>query len=163
MLTEAIDEANELYTMKIKSKPLGSINYEWVSGKLTLQEKSSQYLSYDTKTTVLTATFGSFEMVQEKFGENKITITLTDKGGASQEYDISLNLILGVRDVVEGETVVEEVVEIKELDTNPVTARIEDISTLGEVLIRFNTPMKNESVNTTHINSTWLSLYIEPA
>jgi len=66
-----------------------------------MQVKSSEYLSYDAKTTVLTATFGSFELVKAKFGENKMTITLTDLDGASQEYDISLNLELGVREEVE--------------------------------------------------------------
>jgi len=63
---------------------------------------------------------------------------------------------------VEVESVIEEEV-VRDSDENPVTARIEDISSLGDVLLRFNTPMQNETVNTTHINSTVLSLYVKPA
>ena len=56
-----------------------------------------------------------------------------------------------------------KIIVVKESEDNPVTARIEEVSSLGEVLIRFSTPMKNETVNVTHINSTYLSLYIKPA
>jgi len=39
-------------------------------------------------------------------------------------------------------------------DDKIVTAYISEITSLGEATIKFSTPMKNESVNTTHINST---------
>jgi len=61
-----------------------------------LQEKNSSYLSYDPKTTILSANFESFEELQKKLGENSMTISLTDLGGASNEYKISLILELRV-------------------------------------------------------------------
>jgi len=127
-----------------------------------MQEKSSEFLSYDPKKAILTATFGSFELVKEYFGENKITLTLSDKEGASREYEISLFLAEGISD--KKEEIEEEVItEIIESDIDPVTAKIESISSLGEMLLRFNTPMKNETVNTTYINSTVVDIYINPA
>jgi len=44
-----------------------------------------------------------------------------------------------------------------------VKASIYEITSLGVMTIKFNTPMKNETVNTTHINSTVVDIYIEPA
>jgi hypothetical protein len=41
-------------------------------------------------------------------------------------------------------------------------AYIETISSLGEVTIKFSTPMRNESVNVTHLNETVLDIYVEP-
>jgi len=68
------------------SKPLGKLIYKQVEKNLVMHEKSSEFLSYNPLKAILTATFGSFEIVKEYFGENKITLTLSDKEGASREY-----------------------------------------------------------------------------
>ena len=60
---------------------------------------------------------------------------------------------------------VEEIIiieEVKVIDKNPCTAKIESISSLGEVLIRFNEKMAVERANITQINSTNADLYITP-
>ena len=48
-------------------------------------------------------------------------------------------------------------------EANIVSAHISGITSLGEVSIKFNTPMKIEQVNITHINFTVLDIYIKPA
>jgi len=48
------------------------------------------------------------------------------------------------------------------IDKDSCTARIKDISSQSVVTVEFNTPMKTEGLNLTHINSTMADLYIQP-
>jgi hypothetical protein len=41
-------------------------------------------------------------------------------------------------------------------------ANIDQITALGEVTIKFSAPMRNNSVNITHLNHTVLDIYLEP-
>ena len=41
-------------------------------------------------------------------------------------------------------------------------ATIESMTSLGEVLIRFNTPMKTENLNITMIDSEIIDIYVDP-
>ena len=52
---------------------------------------------------MLTASFKTYNLVQEKFGNNELIITLSDIEGASQEYKISLFLVEGIREEAEKE------------------------------------------------------------
>ena len=62
------------------------------------------------------------------------------------------------------ETIVSDFVpEVVEEEEEIVTARVESLSNLGDLVVVFSTKMKAEFINVTSINITHLDLYIVPA
>jgi hypothetical protein len=107
--------------------------------------------------------FNSKEELYKNLGNNELEVEITDREGKAAKYKFSL-LLFKLEQEQNDQPIPQETIEESQNETHSgVTAFIESISSLGLMIVKFSTPMKNESVNITHLNETVLGVYIEPA
>ena len=158
MLSEIGDDG-QLDSMEINTS-FGTLVYSFEEGSFVpvLVSASSTQIKYDIKSSILSISM-SEETLLTKFGSNPIKITLTDTLGKQKKYTIDLSLIENKFKGVEDAKVI-KIIKKEEYKREILRAIIESVSSVGDVIIRFSTPMKTTDFNITHINSTTVDLYI---
>mmetsp|Transcript_30114 Transcript_30114/g.46008 ORF Transcript_30114/g.46008 Transcript_30114/m.46008 type:complete len:309 (+) Transcript_30114:598-1524(+) len=101
----------------------------------------------------------------EDIGEFEITIRLVDELNLATTYTLTIEISWpSSSKPEEGEATSDDDEREGGSEKSDVcTAKILSLSPLGDLVIQFNTPMKNEFINLNNINGSVLELYVDPS